>query len=324
MPAKWQLNTEALLSELKRCQRETQICAAMTEAVCPPCQSKLDALGGKHSFFCFAAGFQDVSKKENSSFKIRGELSIPRSQHDQRLLLSAVYVLHEPSRQQENKLCLLFPQVGRCGLLSACLSSKNRLQKHVCNHPACTLVPALTYQNPSDAKCATCALEIKLSGQRAILSISWTFMPRCELSRQWTGWNETLTPQLEFCWWLQWRTPQKWHLGSLTAAPSAPWPAWEKRRKPVRTWASAPNVFSTSFWCIWFILGSKTSLRLEVTSWGQGKLWEAASSTKLTVMNYDLHHAVTVFTTFLEQNVWNDRPRFKCVWCLNHADCQHN
>lgn len=43
------LNTEALLSELKRCQRETQICAAMTEAVCPPCQSELDALGGKHS-----------------------------------------------------------------------------------------------------------------------------------------------------------------------------------------------------------------------------------------------------------------------------------
>lgn len=206
------------------------------------------------------------------------------------------------NQADNNKLCLLFPQVGRCGLLSACLSSKNRLQKHVCNHPACTLVPALTYQNPSDAKCATCALEIKLSGQRAILSISWTFMPRCELSRQWTGWNETLTPQLEFCWWLQWRTPQKWHLGSLTAAPSAPWPAWEKRRKPVRTWASAPNVFSTSFWCIWFILGSKTSLRLEVTSWGQGKLWEAASSTKPTVMNYDLHHAVTVFTTFLEQN----------------------
>lgn len=38
--------------------------------------------------------------------------------------------------------------------------------------------------------------------------------------------QETLTPPLESGWWPQWRTPRRWHLGSLTAAPSAPSPAW--------------------------------------------------------------------------------------------------
>lgn len=49
-----------------------------------------------------------------------------------------------------------------------------------------------------------------------------------------------LTFQLEFDWWPQWRIPQRWHPGSLTAVPSAPWPGWEEVKKELRVTTPEP------------------------------------------------------------------------------------
>lgn len=80
----------------------------------------------------FTTSLQLRCQKQNSSFKTRGEhfhiLLSSRTQSSNLMnaemscVLTAACVPHKPPRQQENKLHLLFFQVGRCGLLPTSFS----------------------------------------------------------------------------------------------------------------------------------------------------------------------------------------------------------
>lgn len=72
-------------------------------------------------------------------------------QQDQTLILTPACVPHKPTRQQENRLYLLFSQVEHCGLLFMWIpqnfpGKKYILKERVYNHLACTSPSIFTWE----------------------------------------------------------------------------------------------------------------------------------------------------------------------------------